>query len=54
MRLPHCYLCHKEGDCSKGTMKSFEVEEGISVYLCSDHFNSTQEAIELYYAQKKG
>jgi len=53
MRLPHCYVCKEEGDCSKGTMFCVKVEEGVSIYLCPSHYENREEIIAHYLKQRE-
>jgi hypothetical protein len=52
-RYPRCFICHKEGDCSKNTMKLHEVEEKVSIYLCPTHYEVKEDAEKLYWSRRK-
>lgn len=45
---PHCWVCKKKGDCSKGTMHCVEVEEGVSIYLCPEHYKNQKEVVACF------
>lgn len=47
-RLPHCWLCKKEGSCADGTMKTAKVEEGHYIYLCPEHYEKRTEIVAQY------
>lgn len=51
-RLPHCWVCKKEGSCADGTMKLAEVEEGHSIYLCPKHYENREAIIQLYLKER--
>ena len=50
MRLPHCIVCKKEGDCRKGTMMVAEVKLGYAIYLCPEHYKQKEEIVKYYLA----
>ena len=50
MRLPHCIVCKKEGDCRKGTMIVAEVKLGYAIYLCPEHYKQKEEIVKYYLA----
>jgi len=51
--FPHCYVCKKEGDCSKGTMKVAKVDENMGIYLCPEHYENKEEVISAFWKERK-
>ena len=52
-RLPHCWLCKKEGSCVDGSMKLVWVEEGHGIYLCPEHYENKEEIVRQYLAERE-